>query len=78
MTKIKHASGDADSWICKCGNTPSGDGFIECDASGKELEPTAESGWDGLYICNHCGLIIDQDSLEIVGQGIPPHKLVTA
>jgi hypothetical protein len=73
MTKIQHGRGDRDHWICRCGNTPTGDGFIECDAAGRELEPTVGSGWNGLYICNHCGVIIDQDTLQIVGQGVPPH-----
>ena len=39
------------------------------------MEPTIGSGWSGLYVCNCCGLIIDQKTREVVGQGIPPHKL---
>ena len=78
MTKIKHEPGDSNGWICECGNTPCGDGFIECDAKGREMEPVSGKGWSGLYICNGCGLIINQSTREIVGQGIPPHKLETA
>ena len=75
MTKLSHEPGDSYGWICQCGNTPSGDGFIECDAVGRQMEPTIGSGWSGLYVCNCCGLIIDQKTREVVGQGIPPHKL---
>ena len=75
MAKIKHDSGDPDAWVCHCGNTPCGDGFYSCDRNGREVEPV-EGQWDGCrYVCNGCGVIIDQATLEIVGQGIPPHKL---
>ena len=75
MVKIKHEKGDPECWICKCGNTPSGDGFYACDEEGHEVEPV-EGEWAGrLYICNSCGVIIDQETLEIVGLGIAPHKI---
>ena len=75
MEKIKHAPGNPDWWTCKCGNEPWHDGFYECDSTGREVEPV-DGQWDGrLYVCNGCGVIIDQATLEIVGQTIPPHKL---
>lgn len=76
MAKIRREKGDRDAWVCVCGNTPCGDGFYECDASGRQVEPVRGGSWDGrLYICNCCGVIIDQKTLRIVGQGIPPYKL---
>ncbi len=75
MAKIKHERGNPEAWICKCGNTPCGDGFYACNADGREVEPV-EGQWGGnLYVCNGCGLIIDFKTLEIVGQGVPPHLL---
>jgi hypothetical protein len=42
------------------------------------VEPV-EGQWDGLrYVCNGCGRIILFDTLEIVGQTIPPHLLESA
>lgn len=78
MAKIKRERGDRDAWICACGNVPSGDGFYPCNAAGNEVEPV-EGAWDGvLYVCNGCGRIIDQNTLEIIGRGVPPHKLEQA
>ena len=57
-----------DAWKCICGNTPSDDGFYPCDKKGKQIEPTKESGWTNLYVCDSCGRIINQNNLEVVGQ----------
>jgi hypothetical protein len=64
---IKFEHRDKDAWICLCGNTPMVDGFQPCDALGKEVEPT-KAGWMGLYVCDLCGLIIRQETLEVTGR----------
>jgi hypothetical protein len=63
---IKHEEGNEEAWICLCGNRTDYDGFLPCDKDGKEMVPA--EGWDNLYVCDRCGRIIDQDSLEVVGQ----------
>lgn len=60
--------GEPDAWICVCGNQPEDDGFHPCDAEGNEMEPWADSDWANLYACAACGRIIDQFTLEVVGQ----------
>jgi hypothetical protein len=72
---ITHEAGSYDAWICICGNTPDSDGFYTCDEAGDEIEPTADSDWNGLYVCANCGRIIDQETLEIVGQNPHPKLL---
>ena len=58
-----------DAWVCACGNTPNGDGFYSVDPGGNWIEPLVDSAWDGKrYGCASCGRIVDQDTLEIVGQ----------
>ncbi|HEY0105105.1 MAG TPA: hypothetical protein VGB91_03405, partial [Rhizomicrobium sp.] len=59
---------DETAWVCLCGNTPDGDGFAACNADGLEIEPAVRSGWDGLYVCNRCGRIVDQKDLSVVAQ----------
>lgn len=66
MEKITHETGNPEAWKCICGNTPDSGGFDPCDAQGNEMEPV--EGWDGLYVCDDCGRIINQDTLEVVGQ----------
>ena len=52
MTTIRH---EANTEIrCGCGNTTDTDGFFPCDENGHEIEPTAESNWNGLYVCPVC------------------------
>jgi len=68
--RITHEAGNDEAWICICGNTPSEDGFYPCDSKGKEMEPVI--GWEELYVCAKCGAIIDQKTLEIVGQNPNP------
>jgi hypothetical protein len=46
-----------DSPVCTCRNTPYTDGFDTCLADGTVIEPTIDSAWDGLYICNRCLLV---------------------
>jgi hypothetical protein len=68
MEKISREAGDEDAWICRCGNMPHQDGFYPCDITGREIEPDANSAWDGLYVCAACGAIIYHPTLEIRGQ----------
>lgn len=68
LEQISHEDDDVDAWVCLCGNTPPSDGFTTCNADGDEIEPTVESGWTSLLVCNRCGRIIDQDTLMIVGR----------
>jgi hypothetical protein len=64
--KITHEPQDKDAWLCLCGNQPSEDGFYPVNSNGMEVEPTKED-WDTEnYICNRCGRIINQNTLEIV------------
>ena len=67
-------SRDSDWLHCLCDNTPDMDGFQPCLADGAEVEPDADGPWDGkLYLCCSCGRIINQDTLEVVGQvDLPP------
>jgi hypothetical protein len=53
-------------------NTPVGHGFYPCDERGNETEPSKGSGWNGLYVCDKCGRIIWQETLEVIGQN-PDH-----
>jgi hypothetical protein len=48
-----HKAGE--TFVCDCGNTPDSDGFFPCDEAGRIIEPTADSDWDGLYVCERCG-----------------------
>lgn len=48
-----HKAGE--TFVCVCGNTPDSDGFFSCDEAGRIIEPTADSDWDGLYVCERCG-----------------------
>ena len=59
---------DTDSWICICGNTPIGDGFYPCNTEGEQVEPTPEGWTTNWYVCDRCGRVIDQQTLEVVGQ----------
>lgn len=64
--KITHEQQDKDAWVCLCGNTPSDNGFYPCDDKGNEVEPTETDWTTNSYVCNQCGRIINQDTLEIV------------
>lgn len=66
IRKIKHERRNKDAWICVCGNIPEGSGFYPVNSKGQECEPT-EKDWDtNNYKCGECGIIIDQDTLEII------------
>lgn len=63
---ITHEPGNKDAWVCLCGNEPSENGFYPCNELGVEVEPT-EKDWNGkLYVCNQCGRIINQHTLEVI------------
>jgi len=48
---------DPDSDLeCPCGNDAEYMGFSP-SIDGKECEPTADSNWNGEYLCNKCGAI---------------------
>jgi hypothetical protein len=64
--RITHETGNNEAWICICGNRPDSDGFFPCDKDGNEMEPV--KGWEDLYVCGRCGRIINQHSLEVIGQ----------
>jgi hypothetical protein len=66
---ITHDKGDEHAWTCICGNRPIDDGFYPCDDKGQEVEPT--SGWNGLYVCDRCGRVVDQHTLEVMARRKP-------
>jgi hypothetical protein len=70
---ISHEAGCDEAWVCLCGNDPTSDGFYPCDEKGNEIETGRD--WNKLYVCARCGRIIQQDSLEIVGQNPQPRLL---
>jgi hypothetical protein len=63
---VIHEAGNPEARKCICGNAPLGAGFFLCDSNGNEMEPV--KGWLDLYVCDKCGLIIKQDTLEVVGR----------
>lgn len=68
---ITHEKGDKYAWICICKNYPAGGGFYPCDMNGNEVEPTRNGPWDGrLYVCAECKRILDQFTLEVIGQNL--------
>jgi hypothetical protein len=67
MEHVTHEPGNDEAWICLCGNRAESDGFFPCDKDGNEIE-SIEGVWKNIYVCAGCGRIINQDSLEIVGQ----------
>ena len=72
---MEHITFEADKgidWLCVCGNTPGTRGFLPCDEKGQLMEPTIESNWNGLYICDTCRRIINQETLEVVGRDATP------
>ena len=66
---ITHDANNPDTWKCICGNTPVSAGFYPCDEHGNEMEPV--KGWKNLYVCDDCGRIINQATLEVVGRREP-------
>ena len=70
---ITHEKDNRDAWHCICGNTPDSRGFYPCDEAGNEVEP-APPEWNNLYVCDNCGRIIQQDSLQIIGLKLNPNQ----
>ena len=68
IERITCEAGDRDAWVCLCGNTPTSDGFSTCDVNGRWMEPLIGSAWQGHYVCDRCGRIIEQNSLNVIGQ----------
>ena len=66
--RIEHEAGNKEAWICLCRNTPTDDGFYPCDENGDEVEPTEAAWKTNLYVCAHCGRMIDFTTLEVVGR----------
>lgn len=67
MKTVEHIYAEySDWWECSCGNQPNLSGFYPCHPNGVIREPDRD--WNGLYVCYDCGRIIQQDTLEIVGQ----------
>ncbi len=66
-TKIEVDADDPDAWLCMCGNRPDLEGFYPCDESGMLEEPTQETWTSGLYRCERCGRVIQQETRTIVG-----------
>ena len=63
---------ETDWWVCKCGNQPDGDGFYTCNEIGEIVPPSVLEGWDEKhYVCHICWLIINSNTLEIVGECSP-------
>ena len=58
---------DSYEWICLCGNTPDTYGFFPCNEKGGFVEPTDEQWTTDCYVCDKCGRIINQNTLELVG-----------
>jgi len=68
---------ETDWWVCKCGNQPDGDGFYTCNEIGEIVPPSVLEGWDEKhYVCHRCWLIINSNTLEIIGECSPdvPNK----
>jgi hypothetical protein len=69
MSKIALSDPDwLDSWVCLCGNEPMAYGFYPCNERGEEVEPSPQLWTTGCYMCAHCGRIIRQSDLEVVGR----------
>lgn len=68
VERIRREQGDADAWICLCGNMPCDGGFYPCDAKGNEVEGTPEDWTSGLYVCADCGRMIEPNGLWVVGR----------
>jgi hypothetical protein len=63
----KVAADDYRSLMCVCGNIPESAGFTACDGQGNQIEPGRYNGWASLYICDNCGRIINENTLEVIG-----------
>lgn len=68
IERITHEPALEDAWVCVCGNTPGDDGFYPCNQKGMVVQFVIGSDWANLYVCYGCGRIINQNTLEVVGQ----------
>jgi hypothetical protein len=66
-SKTKISMDEYGEWICLCGNKAIECGFFPCDLDGNEVEPTPEDWTTDCYVCDKCGRIINQSTLQIVG-----------
>jgi hypothetical protein len=64
---ISRIGGKEGSLHCLCGNIDAEYGFYPCDSKGKLIEPD-KGVWKNLYICDHCGRIINHITLRVVGR----------
>jgi len=67
--KIKGEGNCRETWICVCGNTVKVKGFSPCDSEGEVVEPTPDDWVTGWFVCEQCGRMIDQHTLDVVGLG---------
>jgi hypothetical protein len=66
VNKMK-ISGTPEDWHCLCGNTALASSFHPCNGEGTEVEPTPEEWTTNWYVCEQCGRIIDNDTMEVKG-----------
>jgi hypothetical protein len=69
---ITHEEQDREAWVCVCGNMPSYSGFYACDEDGDLIEPGNE--WEYLYRCEHCGRVINDRNLKVIGINLNPNN----
>jgi hypothetical protein len=73
MSQSEHIAileGETHAWGCLCGNTPFAEGFHPCDEKGNDVFSNPEAWESNLQACDRCGRIINQDTLEVVGQRV--------
>ncbi|WP_256804626.1 hypothetical protein [Frankia sp. ACN10a] len=58
--------GDDEEWLCRCDNTPGGEGFVPVIGH-REAAP-GSARWRGHYCCLRCGRLIHWPTREIVGR----------
>lgn len=71
---MKITSMASDDWVCLCGNMPWLEGFYPCNERGEQVEPTPEDWTTDCYVCDRCGAIIEQSTLELVGHRVGSEK----
>ncbi|MCK9903890.1 hypothetical protein MXD63_28060 [Frankia sp. Cpl3] len=58
--------GADEEWLCRCDNTPDGEGFVP--VVGRREATTTSARWRGHYCCLRCGLLIRWPTREVVGR----------
>ena len=66
--KITLENGEADAWVCICGNMPHNQGFYPCTITGEDCEPDKDGPWKNLYRCDQCGRIINSETLYVMAR----------